>query len=168
MALSSVPMIPRDGQITIEDNTGGTTIKHTVIYEDGDFSWDAMEEGYMTGVILKDRGIGYTMRKTEEQDLTFTFTAHATDFSDATEKTLQDAVLKLGAFASGVSVMGANADVWATKVIFTVEATNYGLSADHVATFAKCRLSVSFAEGVPGKFTIKGTIFNPSSTITWT
>jgi len=168
MALSSVPMIPRDGVITLEDATGGTTIKATITYEDGDLAWDALEEGYMSAVILKDRGMHYTMRKTEEQDLTFTFTAHATDFSDATEKTPQDAVMKLGASASGVSTMGSSADVWTLKLVFTVEATNYGLSADHVATFTKCRCSISFAEGIPGKFTIKGMIFNPSSTVSFT
>ncbi|NBV19949.1 hypothetical protein [Janthinobacterium sp.] len=168
MALSAVPMIPRDAVITIEDNTGGTPLKATVTYEDGDFSFDPVEEGYMSTVILKDRGMHYAIRKTEEQDLSFTFSAHATDFSDATEKTLWDVVMKTGAFASGVSTFGSNADAWTTKLTFTVEATNYGLSADHVVTFTKCRCSISFAEGIPGKFTIKGMIFNPSSTISVT
>jgi hypothetical protein len=168
MALNSVPMIPRDGVITLEDNTGGTTIKATITYEDGDLQWDALEEGYMSSMMFKDRGIHYAIRKTEEQDISFTFTAHATDFSDATEKTVQDAVLKLGAFASGVSVFGNNADAWGLKMVFTVEATNYGASADHVATFSKCRCSVAFSEGTPGKFTIKGQIFNPSTTISFT
>ena len=168
MALSAIPMIPRDGAITIEDNTGGTPLKHTVTYEDGDFQLDAVEEGYMQSVVLKDRGMHYALRKTEEQDLTFTFTAHATDFSDATEKTLWDVVMKTGAFASGVSTFGSNADAWTTKVTFTVEATNYGASADHVIAMNKVRCSISFSEGVPGKFTVKGVIYSPSTSITIT
>ena len=167
MALNSVPMIPRDGVITLEDNTGGTTIKATITYEDGDLSWDALGEGYMEHMFFQDRGIDYAIRKTNEQRIGFQFTAHATDFSDATEKTVQDAVLKLGAFASGVSVFGNNADAWGLKLVFTVEATNYGASADHVATFTKTRCKIAFSEGTPGKFTITGEVFNPSSTVTF-
>lgn len=165
MALFNVPMIPRDGTITIADATG-SPITLTVQYEDGDFQHDPFEEGYMEHTILQDRGVDYSIRKTQEQRLTFSFTCHATDFKDATEKTIPDSVLKTGAFASGVSVFGANADAWGVSVTFTAEQTNYGAAADSSITFSKVRMSYGFAEGVPGKFTMKGTIFNPSSTIT--
>jgi len=159
-------MIPRDGKITIEDSTSGTPISFEVKYEDGDFQHDPFEEGYMEHVILQDRGVDYAVRKSQEQRITFSFSCHATDFKDSTEKTLPDSVLKSGAFASGVSVFGANADAWGVKLTFTAEQTDYGAAADSSITFAKVRMSYGFAEGVPGKFTIKGTVFNPSSTIT--
>lgn len=165
MALFSTPMIPRDGTITIQDATGSPIVL-TVQYEDGDFQHDPFEEGFMEHTILKDRGVDFAIRKVQEQALSFSFSCMATDFKDGTEKTIPDAVLKTGAFASGNSVFGANADAWGVQVKFEAEQTNYGASADSSVTFAKCRISYGFAEGVPGKFTIKGIVFNPSQTIT--
>lgn len=167
MAYSSVPMVPRDGTLTGEDSTGGTPKSITIQYEDGDFSIDAVEEGYMNATFLKDRGMDYAVRKTDEQEVNFTFTCHATCFSSATDATPLDIALKTGSFAAGVSAMGASADAWLTKWTFTVEGTNYGLAADHVLTMSKVRISAAFSEGVPGKWTIKGKIFSPSTTITW-
>lgn len=168
MPVSSVPMIPRDATLTVEDATG-TPISLTIVYEDGDFQTSEMEEGYMNAVFFKDRGVHYNARKTEEQDITFTFTAHVTAFTDSSNGTPLDAVMKLGKFSAGVSTHGGStADVWMTKWTFTAEATNYGAAGDHVLAMTKVRTKIAMAEGVPGKWTITGTIFNPSSTITWT
>ena len=166
MAHPTTPVVPRDGQLVVSDNTG-TPISYTIVYEDGDFSIDEVQEDYANTASMKDRGIWYNERKTDEQDLNFTFTCHVTHFSSATDGSPLDAVLKKGKFASGVSVLGTSADVWATKWVFTVEATNYGEANDHVLTMTKVRTTAAFAEGVPAKWTIKGKILNPSSTVTW-
>lgn len=155
MALISTPIIPRDGTLLIEDATG-TPIAITVQYEDGDFSIDGFQKGNMAVVSFKDRGVFYAHRYSEEEEVTFTFSAHATDWADGTEKTLVDAFNKTGAFAAGVSQLGSSADVWAVKVTFTAEQTNYGGGADGTIVLTYCVGKVSFAEGLPGKFTVAG------------
>jgi hypothetical protein len=167
MALSNVPFMPRDGTIVIKDSTG-TPITLTVSFEDGDFAFDELTEGYADTIVLKDRGVPYAMRKSEGQVPSFTFSAHATDFTDATDKTLMDACLKKGMFAAGVSALGASADVWALSVKFTADTSAIGGAADSVE-FKKCRLSCSFSEGTPGKFSLKGQILITSdSDVVWT
>ena len=104
MAHPTTPVVPRDGQLVVSDNTG-TPISYTIVYEDGDFSIDEVQEDYANTASMKDRGIWYNERKTDEQDLNFTFTCHVTHFSSATDGSPLDAVLKKGKFASGVSVL---------------------------------------------------------------
>lgn len=166
MPLSNVPFMPRDGTITIQDNTG-TPITLTVAFEDGDFAFDELQEGYADTIVLKDRGVPYGMRKSEGQVPAFTFSAHATDFTDATEKTLMDVCLKKGAFAAAVSTLGATADVWAVSVKFVADTSAIGGGADSVQ-FKKCRLSCSFSEGTPGKFSLKGQVLiTTDSDVVW-
>jgi hypothetical protein len=166
MPLSNVPFMPRDGTIVIKDSTA-TPITLTVSFEDGDFAFDELTEGYADTIVLKDRGTPYAMRKSEGQVPTFTFSAHATDFTDATDKTLMDACLKKGVFATGVSALGASADVWALNVKFTADTSAIGGTADSVE-FKKCRLSCSFSEGAPGKFSLKGQILiTTDSDVVW-
>lgn len=155
MALISTPILPRDGTLLIEDATG-TPIALTVQYEDGDWQIDGFQESNMAVVSFKDRGVFYAHRKSEEEEVTFSFSAHATDWFDGTEKTIVDAFCKTGAFSSGVSQLGANADVWAVKVTFTAEQTNYGGGADGTIVLTNCIAKVAFAEGTPGKFTVSG------------
>ena len=158
MALISVPIISRDGTIAISDATG-SPITLTVQYEDGDLSVDGFQEANMSVVPLMDRGVIYALRKDKEEPISFSFTAHATDFTDATEKTVIDAFCKTGAFAAGVSQLGASADVWAVKLTFTAEQTNYGAGSDGTIVLTYCVAKVKFDEGVPGKFAVSGTAY---------
>lgn len=155
MALFDVPMVPRDGAITLSDATG-TPIVATIAYEEGDFSFDEISADNWDTEVFFDRGVPYAIRNVIKRLFGFQFTAHATDFTDATEKTLLDAVRKKGAFASGVSTKGASYDVWLLKTVFTAEQSNYGASADSVLTLNHCWLKAGFSEGVPGKFSVKG------------
>ncbi len=159
MAISTVPKIFRDGTLKLEDATGGTPLSVTVSYTDGDFEVSEFSEAHMSVVEFKDRGIPYNLRKTERDNIAFSFSAHFTDLSDATERTLLDIVCKQNSFSAGVSVLGANADVWALKLTWTVEGTNYGDAADHVLTLAKCRVRAAISEGTPNKFSIKGVAY---------
>jgi hypothetical protein len=166
MALHDHPMVPKNGTLLLEDATG-TPIALTVQYEEGDFQIDEMQAGYMEAEFIKDRGIDAMVVETGEQTINFTFTAYATDFTDATEKTIPDACMKTGAFAAGVSVFGANRP-WGLKVTYTQEQTAYGAGADSAIIMTKVRPTWAYAESGTGKFTIKGRIFNPSSTVSRT
>ena len=93
-----------------------------------------------------DRGELGSLRLTNRTFVTGQFTAHFTDLSDASNATLYDLARKSGYFASAVSTLGANADAMTYKLVFTVEGTNFGDSADHVLTLNDVRVTVSVAD----------------------
>lgn len=158
MAVSSVVKNFRDGTILIEDGTG-TPLAVTVQYEAGDFSITGLNQGNVEATTYLDRGELGSVRKTSRTFPTFSFSAHMTDLSDATDKLLYDAVNKTGAFASAVSTGGTASDVYMLKVTLTIEGTNFGDSTDHVMIMNNCHLAIDFAEGDPNSFTLNGTVY---------
>lgn len=159
MAISGVPKNFRDGTLLIED-ASGVPIAVTVQYEAGDFSGSGFRQGQTAVEMILDRGAFHAVRKTNFEPATFSFTANFTDLSDGTEKTLFDAIRKAGAFASGVSTLGANADVWALKLTWTIEGTDHGDAADHVLTLDDCVCTIDVAEGSPANtYSISGTVY---------
>ena len=160
MAISTVPKNFRDGILTLADGTG-SPISITVTYSPGDFSISGLGQGLTAYEIAKylDRGNFYAARKTNQSFPAISFTAHATDYSDATEKTLPDAIRKLGSFAAGVSGYGTSADVWSIKTMtLTVEGTSYGDSADHTIVCTNVICTIDIAEGDPNTFSISGEV----------
>ena len=158
MALISVPFMPQDGTIVIQDGSGAP-ISLTVQYEAGDLSIDGFQQDNKTVIPLYDRGTIFGLRKEQDEPVTFSFSAIATDISDGTEKTIIDAFNKTGAFASGMSMLGANADVWAVQLIWTGEQTDFGAGADSTITLDNCVAKVAFQEGAPAQFNISGTAY---------
>jgi len=159
MAVSSVVKNFRDGTILLEDGTTPTALSVTVQYEAGDFSISGLNQGNIEATTYLDRGDLGSVRKTSRTFPTFSFSAHMTDLSDATDKQLWDAVNKTGAFASAISTGGSASDVFMLKTTLTVEGTNFGDSADHLLVMTNCHLSIDFAEGDPNTFTINGTVY---------
>jgi hypothetical protein len=158
MAQSTVIKNFRDGTLVFADNTG-TPLTLPIVYEAGDFSIDNLNEGLVETTAYLDRGVFATLRKTNAVFPAFSFTAHMTDLSDATDKLLYDLARKTGAFASAVSTLGANADAMTYKLTFTVEGTNFGDSADHTMILNDCRITLSFSEGDPNSFSVAGIVY---------
>lgn len=154
MAVSSVVKNFRDGVITVSDATGGTPLSVTVQFEAGDLSLSGTNQGNYEHTKYLDRGELGSVRKTNRMFPTGSFTCHMTDLSDGSDKLIWDAVNKTGAFASAVSTLGANADLYTLDIVLTIEGTNFGDSADHVLTMDDCRCSIDFSEGDPNSFTI--------------
>jgi len=148
----------RDGTLVFADNTG-TPLTLPIQYEAGDFSIDNLNEGLVETTAYLDRGEFATLRKTNRVFPSFSFTAHMTDLSDATDKLLYDLARKTGAWASAVSTLGANADAMTYKLTFTVEGTNFGDSADHTMILNDCRITLSFSEGDPNSFSVAGIVY---------
>lgn len=167
MAVFDHAMVPRDGSIIISDNA--SAISMTVPYEEGNFQFSELGAGYMDVLIVKSRGIPMKPRYTEVKEVEFSFDCIATDFTDAVEKLITDAILKRGAWAGAVSTLGATADVFTLTCKFQAEQTNYGAGADSSLLLKHCMLSFGFAEGLPGKFSIKGKaiLLNTSTDIVW-
>jgi hypothetical protein len=158
MAQSTVIKNFRDGTLVFADNTG-TPLTLPIVYEAGDFSIDNLNEGLVETTAYLDRGEFATLRKTNRVFPSFSFTAHMTDISDATDKLLYDLARKTGAFASAVSTLGANADAMTYKLTFTVEGTNFGDAADHTMVLNDCRITLSFSEGDPNSFSVAGIVY---------
>lgn len=158
MAISAVAKNFRDGALTLEDGTG-SPITCVVQYENGDFSLANLKQGGKEVNKYEDRGDFFSARKTSTAYPSFSFTAIFTDLSDNSDKTLVDACLKLGSFSAGVSTLGADADVWSLKAVFTVAGTSLGDSANHVITLNDCVFTdVSISEGDPDSFSISGEV----------
>lgn len=158
MAISSVVKNFRDGVLLVEDGTG-TPLAVTIQFEAGDFSLSGLNQSNTEATTYLDRGELGSVRKTSRTFPTFSFSAHMTDLSDATDKLIWDAVNKTGAFSAAVSTGGTASDVYMLKVTLTIEGTNFGDSADHVIIMNNCHLAIDFAEGDPNTFTLNGTVY---------
>ena len=159
MAQSTVIKNFRDGTLVFTDNTGGTPLSLPIVYEAGDFSIDNLNEGLVETTAYLDRGEFATLRKTNRVFPSFSFTAHQTDLSDATDKLLYDLARKTGAWAGGVSTLGANADAMTYKLTWTCEGTNFGDTADHILVLNDVRVTVSISEGDPNSFSVSGIVY---------
>jgi len=161
MPISAVVKNFRDGTITLSDSTTPTPLSVIVQYEAGDFSITGLSEGSGGPIEVTtylDRGDLGSVRKTSRTFPTFSFTAHMTDLSDATNKTLWDAVNKTGAFAAAISGI-TGSDVYGLKVLLSVEGTNFGDPTDHTLELNGCHLTIDFSEGDPNSFTLNGTVY---------
>jgi hypothetical protein len=157
MAISSVVKNFRDGIILIEDGTG-TPLAVTVQFEAGDFSLSGLNQGNIEATTYLDRGELGSVRKTSRTFPTFTFSAHMTDLSDATDKLIWDAVNKTGTFAAAVSTI-TNSDVYGLDCVINIEGTTLGEATDHTLTLVGNRITLDFAEGDPNSFTLNGTCY---------
>lgn len=164
MPISSVVKNFRDGTITLSDGTTPTPLTLTVQFEAGDFSISGLNQGNTEATTYLDRGVLGSVRLTNQTFPTISFTAHMTDISDATNKTLWDAVNKTGSYASAVSTIGSS-DVYGLTVKLVVEGTNFGDATDHEITCVGVHLSIDFAEGDPNSFTLNGTIYGAISAV---
>jgi len=159
MALSAIVKNFRSGTIAMQDATG-TPIALTVAYETGDFALSGVMQGQMEVAMYLDRGDFGSVRKTNFTPATFSFTAHMTEISDATNKNLMDIISKTGAWASGVSTMGTGVDVvWTIDITWTIEGTDAGDASDHIVALTKCHCKIDAKEGDPNSFSISGTVY---------
>ena len=148
----------RDGQLVLKDGTG-TPIAVTIQFESGDFSISGLSANSNTEVTTYlDRGTLGSVRLTSQSFPTWSFSAHMVEFSDATEKTLWDAVNKTGTFASAVSTI-TNSDVYGLDCVINIEGTSLGEATDHTLTLVGNRITLDFAEGDPNSFTVNGTCY---------
>lgn len=159
MAISAVVKNFRDGSLTFSDATTPTPLSMTVQYEGGDFSISGLGQLHDTAVYL-DRGELGSLRQTNVQHPTGSFTAHFTDLTDASAGTLFDVAAITGYFASMVSTLGTASDVKTYKLVWTCEGSNFGDSGDHVLTLNNVHVTgVDIAEGDPNAYTVNFTVY---------
>jgi len=157
MPISSVVKNFRDGTIVLNDGTTPTPLTLTIQYESGDLSISGLNyssTGPVEHTKYLDRGELGSVRKTNRSFPTGSFSCHMTELSDATNANIWDIVNRSGSFATAVSTLGANADLYTLQIVLSVEGTNFGDASDHVLTLNNCRCSIDFSEGDPSSFTI--------------
>lgn len=154
MANTATPLLPVDGSITITD---GGALSFTVAYEDGDFQFGDVNPTQKTRQSFMKRGKVYAVRDVEDQPIEVTFTCHAVHIiGDGTTATIGDVVLKKGPWSSATSTLPTTAgDAYCLTVKWTGERSNFGATADNSVTLKYCTLDLNFAEGVPGKLSLK-------------
>lgn len=145
MAYDGVPKNARDGVLVGKDATG-TPITFTFQYEPGDLKVGPLMQGGVGVTPVYDRGTFITLRKVKDEHPSVSFSFWFTEASNATDGSPYDLVLKQGKFASGVSTLGANADVWTFTLVFDVEGTDLG-GSDSTLTLPDCHGTIEFAEG---------------------
>lgn len=163
MANTANPLIPPDGQITISD---GGALSLVLLYEDGNLQISGLNgQNQKSFQSFRSRGKTYAVRAVEDVDIEFNFDAHAVHIiGDGTTATLGDIALKKGAWSSATSKLAvANGDAYLVQVSWRGERTNFNATNDNVITMKYCALTLDFAEGVPGKLSVKGTCY-PIST----
>ena len=165
MALSAIAKTKRDGLITLKDGTG-SPVTMDVIYEDGDLSFEGISKHQAELIAFFDRGVFYSVRKSNQKFVTFKFTAHFTELSDATNSNVYDFINFANKYSANVSTLGSTAEVKTISVLWTVEGSGHGDASNHTLLITHCACEISIAEGEPDKFTITGTSY--SSTITAT
>ena len=165
MAISTIVKTKRDGTLQFADNADANTF--TVAYEAGDLNItipgigvnNYLDRGSITGTP--------SVRFTDDQPMTGSFTAYLRDFSDAAYATLVELMTNTGQVGSTwVSTLGANAEVKTFTLTWTVEGTDHGDAADHTLVASHCYITGSIAEGDPDTITINFTSFDVYPTLT--
>lgn len=160
MAVSTIPKNMTDGSLVINDGTG-TPLTITVAWENGDFSFDGLAAGgQRERVPYTSRAktlIGLRMTGLIYGSYSFSFTFG--EFTEATTGNVMDMLLGTGGHSARISTTVALGDVMTFDLIFTVEGTDLGDSADHTFTMTDCTADISFAEGDPTTVTISGTCY---------
>lgn len=155
MAIANTALIIEDGKIVITD---GAALSYEIIFEDGDLQIGGLRKGQVAILVGQDRGRNAWFREAADQDFDFSFSCTAVAMlGDGTTANPMDVFLRKGVWAAATSTLpSSTGDVYALKLTFTGERTNFGATADTTAVIKYATSEISFSEGVPGKLSIKG------------
>ena len=157
MAYSTVVKTKRDGTLKFEDNGASNAL--TISYEAGDFQL-SIGANVVANLDRGKFGATPSLRLSDDQAMTATFTAYLRDFSDATYATLEEIILQSGDVGSNwVSTLGSDAEVFTLDLTWTVEGTDHGDASDHVLTIPFCHVTGSLSEGDPNQVSISITSY---------
>tara|TARA_R110000850_G_scaffold40353_5_gene103996 strand:- start:901 stop:1398 length:498 start_codon:yes stop_codon:yes gene_type:complete len=165
MAISTIVKTKRDGTLTFSDNAAAASF--VVSYEAGDLSISIPGAGANNYL---DRGVITavpSVRYTDDQPMTGSFTAYLRDMSDASYATLMEIMCQSGQVGSSwVSTLGVSAEVFTVQLAWLVEGTDHGDGADHTCTLPHCYVTGSVSEGDPDTLTINFTSYAVYPTLT--
>lgn len=155
MAATGIAKTKCDGTIVINDGTAVTPLTYTVVIEPGNFTFTKPRFTY---VDIPDRCAIVGSRKSTKEPGSLSFSVTFTAFTGSSEQHLIDMIDGTGSYAAAISTDAGEFEGNVREVVFTVEGTDHGDNADHVATFPKVRLEWDFAEGEPNTINVTGVI----------
>ncbi|HYF53370.1 MAG TPA: hypothetical protein VEA41_03845 [Salinarimonas sp.] len=165
MAMATIPLIPNDGVLLINDGAG-SPLSYAIVYEDGDFTLGGLKKSQKEVQEFLDRGRFYSVRETNDVSIDWSFSCHAIAMlGDGVTASPTDVFLKLGVWSAATNLLpaaagGGASGVWCVKMTFTGERTDYGATADTTAVLKYCHAeSLDFGEGIPGKWSLKGKLY---------
>ena len=154
MAVSTIVKNFAAGSLILKDGAG-TPASLSVDFDNGDFSLSGLTKDLREVAKYERRGSLQSVAYGARTYPTGSFTAMMTQFTDSSAGTLADFLLKTGAFSSNVSTQGTGSGLpYTVQLVFTVEGTDFGDSADHTFTLDDCRVSLDFYEGDPDSFSV--------------
>lgn len=162
MPASSIIKHFTDGSLTAKDGTG-TPETLVIPFTTGDFSLDGLTQARRATNVYETRGQLVGLRKGAKSFPTGSFSCMIADYSDATNETALDFLLKQNSYSANVSTTTALGDVYTVDLVFTVEGTDLGDAADHVITLEDCDCSMGFAEGEPNSLSVSFTVYGAVS-----
>ena len=118
MAESTSVAVRRDGTILIKDGTTPTPNSYTVAYENGDFSYT---EEKSDRVVIRDRGTIVGLRRADDPVLSFSFTVHFRELTNASSDSIIDFIMKTGNASSNVSAGGNGFEQYLVDIDFDVD-----------------------------------------------
>jgi hypothetical protein len=151
MAEATSVAVRRDGTIKLKD---GSTNVYTVAYENGDFSYT---EEKSDRVVIRDRGTIVGLRRADDPVLSFSFTVHFRELTNASSDSIIDFIMQTGAAAAYTSAGGNGYEQYLVDIEFDVDKTAVGSEAvAHRATLSKCLLTYQVSEGDPDSISLTG------------
>lgn len=141
------------GSIILSDGTG-TPLTVTIDFDNADFSADGLMDTLKGVAVYQTRGSVHSIRHTEREFPTGSFSSMMSEFTDSSGGTALDFVTGKAPFAARISTLsgGANADVFCCDVKMTAEGTDLGDSSDHTITLEDCAVKVAYSTGDPSSF----------------
>lgn len=158
MAYSTIPKVRRDAALTLKDGTG-VPVTLVVAYEEGNMTFDQPLDDQ---TVIRSRSVIKTVRKSDEQPITGSFTFFFREFTSSDAGGVRDFVTGSNAYSANISTGTAGTpyvEHYCVDIQFDVEGTDLGDSKDHVATFSKCVCSLSFSEGDPDTWSLSFTCY---------
>jgi len=159
MPESTVVRVKRDGQILVTDGSKS----YTVAYEPGDFKFTVPLESvnvYLDRGVMSD-GTRPSLRKVDDQPVTFSFSAYLRDIGSSTYTTLADLAIRFASYyvtSNWTSTLSGYGDVETVTVQLTIDGGIAG-EADKTLSFPFSVIRADAAEGDPDTVSITGTAY---------
>lgn len=158
MAASTVIKHFTDGTLTLSDGTA-TPVSLVIPFDTGDLSYSGQQQTQQDVVAYQTRGALHSVRHAARNFVTGSFSFMVADFSDATDQTAIDFLLKLGSYNGNTTTLTNSPEVYAVDLLWTVEGTDHGDAADHTCTMTDIVCTLDMAEGEPDTVTVSFTCY---------
>jgi hypothetical protein len=161
MAASTVIKHFTDGSITLTDGTAVTPITLVIPFTQGDLSITGLQQNQNDVVAYQTRGVLHSVRHAAANFPTGSLSFMVADYSDGTDQTAIDFLLKQASYSANVTTLTNSTEVYALDILLTVEGTDHGDSADATISLSQCACTLDITEGEPNTVSVNFTMYGP-------